>query len=227
MDYQDYQDYLKFSSPSAIGVMGSSQSGKSYFTAKLLKYSEHFFTIPPTHIFYCFQQEQDLFEELERALKNKITFNKGLPTEDQLSELTANKTHVILVLDDLMMESQSSKFIEKIFCVYSHHKMLTVLTLQQNIFYQGKSSRTISLQLHYFVLFQNNRDKSQIMTLAKQIAPGKTSAFLEIYNDCMSKPYSYLIIDIAPNSNQQYKFRTNIFAQLEGVDSFPIIYRMV
>ena len=219
-------DLIKFNSPTTIGIYGCSQSGKSFFTAKLLRYSRYLFTIPPTRILYCYQQQQSLFEQLESELTN-ITFKKGLPNEEELLEITSDKSHVILVLDDLMFESQSSKFIEQIFCVFSHHRMLTVLTLQQNIFYQGKSSRTISLQLHYFVLFQNNRDKSQVMTLARQIAPGKTAGFLEIYNDCMSKPYSYLVIDIAPNSNQQYKFRTNIFSQLEGIKSFPIIYRMI
>ena len=222
-------DYIKFKSPSAVGIYGSTQSGKSYFTAELIKNAKNLYTEPPVKILYCFAEMQFLFEELESQVEN-ITFKRGLPNEDDLSELTKTKESTLLVIDDLMMESQSSKFVEKIFCIFSHHLKLNVITIGQNIFYQGRNSRTISLQLHYFVLFQNNRDKSQVLTLAKQIAPGKTAAFLEIYNDCMSKPYSYLVIDIAPNSNQEYKFRTNIFAHLNDSKeqgSFPIVYKMI
>ena len=222
---------IKFRSPSSAGIYGASQTGKTYFTAKLLRNAAYLYTIPPERILFCYQEMQPIFEELENELSN-ITFKRGLPTEEDLVELTSSKNHTLLVLDDLMMESQSSKFVERIFCVLSHHLNLSVLTLQQNVFYQGKNSRTISLQLHYFVLFQNNRDKSQILTLARQIAPGKTNSFMEIYNDCMSRPYSYLVIDLAPNSKEEYKFRTNIFAQLpnnrdSSSDTFPVVYRMI
>lgn len=222
-------DILKFRAPSIGGGYGPSQSGKTQFTAKLLKNAKYLYTTPPERILYCYQEHQMVYEELESELSH-ITFMKGLPSEDNLYELTSSRKHVLLVLDDLMMESQSSKFIEKIFCIFSHHFNMSVLILAQNIFYQGRNSRTISLQLHYFVLFRNNRDKSQILTLARQIAPRKTDAFLEIYDDCMSKPYSYLVIDIAPNSNEEYKFRTNIFAQLPGeveAESYPTVYKML
>ena len=224
-------DNIKFKNPSCMGVYGASQTGKTEFTVKLLRNAKYLYTNPPEKILYCYQESQKIFEDLESEMPNVIFFKRGLPTEEDLNEFTSSRKHVLLVLDDLMMESQSSKFIERIFCVLSHHLNMSVIKLAQNMFYQGRNSRTISLQLHYFVLFQNNRDKSQVLTLARQIAPRKTDSFLEIYDDCMSKPYSYLVIDISPNCNQEYKFRTNIFAQLPNnnscSDAYPIIYKML
>lgn len=223
-------DFIKFNTPSCLGIYGATQTGKSYFTGELIRNMKNLYTNPPERVLWCYSEMQTLFEELETQVEN-ISFKKGLPDETDLNELTEAKKPSLLIIDDLMMESQSSKFIERIFCIYSHHLNMNVILIGQNIFYQGKSSRTISLQLHYFVLFQNNRDRSQILTLAKQIAPGKTAAFMEIYNDCMSKPYSYLVIDLAPNSKQEYKFRTNIFAYTNKNDNnqspYPIVYKML
>ena len=129
-----------------------------------------------------------------------------------------------------MSQTHSSSFIEHIFCVLSHHLKISVLIINQNTFYQGKISRTISLQVHYFVLFPNNRDKTQVKTLARQISPGQVTAFMEIYNDCVAKPYSYLIIDIVPNSEQKYKFRTNIIpgkSSPSSSNTYPVVYRIL
>ena len=183
----------------------------------------------PEHILYCYQEPQILFEELESQVSN-ISFKKGVPTETDLQELTSSRNHTILILDDLMSQSHSSSFIEHIFCVLSHRLRITVILLNQNTFYQGKNSRTISLQVHYFVLFPNNRDKTQIKTLARQISPGEVNAFMEIYNDAVSKPYSYLIVDTAPNSDQKHKFRTNIIPGKSSPASsslYPVIYRIL
>ena len=128
-----------------------------------------------------------------------------------------------------MTQSQSDSFIERIFCVLSHHLNLSILYIAQSIFYKGRFSRTISLQIHYFVLFKNNRDRGSVLALCRQVAPSQSQAILEIYNDCMNKPYSYLIIDTSPSSDQKYKFRTNIFPQESSSESsnhYPAIYRI-
>ena len=212
-----------FHSPSNLGCYGMSQSGKSQFCAKLLRNSKKLYTKEPEHILYCYSEMQGLFKELESELSN-ITFKHGLPNYDDVIELSKNREHTILVIDDMMTECQSNKFIERLFCVLSHHLSISLVYLAQNIFYQGRNSRTISLQLHYFVLFRNQRDKSQILTLARQIAPKQTDAFMEIYEDCLSQPYSYLVIDLAPNSNKDYKFRTNIFPRDDS--TFPVVYKI-
>ena len=220
---------IQFQSPSKLSVCGPSQSGKTVFTVDLLKNADTLFTEAPSHILYCFQEHQEIFEELESEVPH-ITFKKGIPTETDLYELSASGRHTILCLDDLMSQTHSNSFIEHVFCILSHHLRISIILINQNAYYQGKNSRTISLQVHYFILFPNNRDRTQIKTLARQISPGEVPAFMEIYNDCVSKPFSYLIVDTAPNSDQKYKFRTNIIpakSSYESSSMYPVVYRIL
>ena len=102
---------IQFKSPCKIGIYGPSMVGKSYWTSELLKKADIFFTEAPEQILYCYEEMQPLFMEME-ATMNNITFKKGLPSEEDLAVLTSSKKHTILVLDDLMFQSQSDPFIE-------------------------------------------------------------------------------------------------------------------
>ena len=58
-------------------------------------------------------------------------------------------------------------------------RVISVIYIVQNLFHQGKGSRSISLNSHYLLLFKNPRDKLQILTLAKQMYPGQTDFFFK------------------------------------------------
>ena len=70
----------------------------------------------------------------------------------------------------------------------SYHRNLSVTYIVQNLFHQGKGSRSINLNSHYLVLFRNSRSKLQILTLAKQINPGQTDFFLNQYEEAVKRP---------------------------------------
>jgi Ni2+-binding GTPase involved in maturation of urease and hydrogenase len=72
-------------------------------------------------------------------------------------------------LDDQMSETSRDKRIMNLFTKGSHHRNLSVIFLLQNLFYQRKITRTMSLNTQYLVLFKNPRGKLQILTLGKQI----------------------------------------------------------
>ena len=78
----------------------------------------------------------------------------------------------LIVLDDQMIDASKDKRIENLFTRGSHHRNLSVIYIVQNLFYQEKDSRSITLNSHYLILFKNPRDKLQIVTLAKQMCPG-------------------------------------------------------
>jgi len=85
------------------------------------------------------------------------------------------------------------------------------LYLTQNLFYGSKQNRTISLNSHYLVLFKNARDATQISHLASQMYPGKSKFLIDAYRDATSKPFSYLLIDLKPDTEDQVRVRSNIF----------------
>ena len=83
----------------------------------------------------------------------------------------------LIVFDDQMIDVSKDKRIVNLFTRGSHHRNLSVIYIVQNLFHQGKGGRSIGINSHYLVLFKNPRDKLQILTLAKQMYPGRRISF--------------------------------------------------
>ena len=203
---------LPFLSNSNFLLAGMSGSGKTTWLTKLITNKDIMFDIPPKKILYFYGVWQSLFNTLEKQYG--IEFHHGLPKDiEDIGE------HQLVILDDLQDEVVSCKETEKLFTQGSHHKNLSVIYLTQNLYYQGKCARTISLNSQYIILFQNLRDVNKITVLGKQLGNSK---FLKLaYLDAVEQPYSYLLIDLSPHSNPKYRFRTNIFPEDDGI----IIYQ--
>ena len=121
---------------------------------------------------------------------------KGIPTAlERDSYFDVNKRNLI-VFDDQMINASKDKWIVNLFTRDSHHRNLSVIYIVQNLFHQGKGSRSINMNSHYLVLFMNPRDKLQILTLAKQMYPGQTDFFLNQYEEAVKRPFGYLLIDL-------------------------------
>lgn len=198
-----------FIGPSTFSISGTTGSGKTTWLFNLLKEAEVMFTMPPSKILYCYGVWQSLFNEMENNIKN-LVFHEGVPSSEQIEEFSDNN-HNIVVLDDLMDECVKNREIELLFTRGAHHKKLTVIYLNQNMFCQGKNARTISLNCHFIILFQNLRDRSQIQRLGQQLFPGQSQMLVEAYKDCVHKPYGYLVIDLSPHTDQKFRLRTDIF----------------
>ena len=65
----------------------------------------------------------------------------------------------------------------------------------QNVYNQGKSQRTISLNIHYSVVFRTVRDSSQFHIMAYQICSNDGKWLVDSVSDANSKPYRYLVLD--------------------------------
>ena len=120
------------------------------------------------------------------------------------------------MFDDQMIDASKDKRIVNLFTRGSHHRNLSVIYIVQNLFHQGKGSRSISLNSHYLVLFKNPRDKLQILTLAKQMYPGQTDFFLNQYEEAVKRPFGYLLIDLKTTTQDNCRLRTNVLPSEEG-----------
>ena len=209
-----------FEAPSTFSISGTTGSGKTTWLYKLLEHQEELFPEVQFHkILYCYGVWQDLFHRMESSIKN-IIFHEGIPLSKTIDELTENKKHNIIILDDLMMEVVKNGEMELLFTRGSHHKNLTIIYLNQNMFCQGKNARTIALNCHYLILFQNRRDCSQVQKLGQQIFPGQSQFLVESYKDALQTPYGYLVVDLSPQAEEAYRLRTKIFP-----DEDTIIYQ--
>jgi hypothetical protein len=192
-----------------ISVSGITGSGKSCWVYELLKNKDTMFgeSTPIIKILYCYGVWQELFTTMESS-NLPIKFHEGLPTDEDIQDLTASKQHSCLILDDLLHEivNKNSKM-ESLWTRMSHHKAMTIIFLTQNIFQKG--ARTINLNTHYTILFKNPRDIMQVSTLARQTGYGQT--LVESFKDSTSSPYGYLIVDLHPNSDDDYRLRSKVF----------------
>ena len=144
-----------------------------------------------------------------------VTLHEGVPTRAEMEEFTYDREPTLLILDDLMAQIIKDTDVQHYVTVMSHHKNICILLIMQSIFPQGKCARTISLNCHYMVLFNNRRDLNQIQVLARQIMPGRSEFFVDSYKKAVAVPFSYLVVDIYPNSDSRFQLRTRIFPQDE------------
>lgn len=206
-----------FEAPSTFAISGTTGSGKTTWLSKLLEQRDELFPkVSTKKILYCYGIWQDLFDKMEASISD-LVFHEGVPSSSIIDELTENKEHNIVILDDLMTEVVKNGEIELLFTRGAHHKNLTVIYINQNMFCQGKNARTITLNCHYLILFQNLRDCSQVQRLGQQIYPGHSHLLVEAYKDCLQTPYGYLVIDLSPRTDERFRLRTNIFP---GEDTF-------
>ena len=123
-----------------------------------------------------------------------VTFVKGVPDFEN-----SENVPTLIVLDFLMDSAYSTK-VSQLFIKGSQHRNISLVVITQNLFQQSPSSRDISLNYKYIVVFKNPRDKTEIGHLARQFYPENISAFHKTYLDVCKDPHSYLFLDFTQQS---------------------------
>lgn len=194
---------LKFQHPFCMMVAGPSQCGKTRFIMDLLKHRLELIEPAPTRVVYCYSVWQSNYDDMKHMIPS-IEFQQGVPALDGIDPDDNN----IIILDDLMSECIDDKNILHLFTVGSHHNNISPIFLTQNIFCKGKHARSISLNSHYLILFRNPRDPSQVWHLGRQIYPRNMKYFEEAFNDAVSQPYGYLVVDLKQETRDELRLRT-------------------
>ena len=63
------------------------------------------------------------------------------------------------------------------------------------------------------MLFKNPRDKSKILTLAKQVNPRQTDFLLNQYEKALKRPFGYLLIHLKTTTQDNCPLRTNVVGE--------------
>lgn len=201
---------VRLQHPFSCVVSGPSNCGKTYFVKSLIENASKIISHKIENIVYIYSCWQPIYDELLKICQ--INFINGIPEslcDDTL--LPTNKNNLI-VIDDLMNQASQNTEVQNLFTKYCHHRNLSCIYLVQNLFVQGKASRTISLNTNYLVLFNNPRDKYQISLLGRQMFPGNSKYFLEAFNDAMASPFGYLLIDYKSKTPDHLRLRSNILS---------------
>ena len=222
MDFND----LKFKHPFTSIVAGITSSGKTILTRRIL---ENWKTLINSNlksfkVLWCYGQMQELYS---RKIPNvEVIYHKGIPNETDIENIRPN----LIVLDDLMENIKPNDTITNLFTKKSHHMNISVIFIVQNLF--NKEMRTISLNSHYIIVMKGVRITQQVGILGRQLFPNKSNEIMKIFKDATSKPFGYLVFDLHPQSNEEFRLRTRIFKEeipvpLAQKHSFaPIYYKL-
>ncbi len=204
----------RLTQPFNLLVSGPSKSGKTTFIFNLLKVSEDMFNKKPDHIILYYANSQPLYKEMFKSnlINEMINFNDAEPQYQEIHDKVEpykNGNGSLIIFDDTLSDIKPG--FEKIFQVLGHHTNCSLIYISQNLFYNSKTFRNLSLQLDYIVLMRNQRDASQIKSLATQLCPGNSQYIIEAYHAATQQPFSYLFIDCGANSEKELRLRSNIF----------------
>ena len=213
------ENALKFHTPCAISITGSSQSGKSYLMTQLVEHRSELFTTNFEQIFYCqpeslFLGTNPIFEKL-KSLYPHIQLIQGLPDIAKLN-LHIDRTSKLILVDDMMQSILASPQMLDLLTIQIHACNITLCFTMHNNFPQSKFGKTISRNVQYKFIFHNRLELTELRILSCQL--GKKSSFLEecfafLFNTFPAEHHPYLMIDghaQSPPSIKTLFIRTHI-----------------
>ena len=98
-----------------------------------------------------------------------------------------------------------------------------MILITQNLFHQARHARDISQNAKYIILLKNVRDKAQFTHLARQVLPEDSQGLFGAYLDATRRPHGYLLLDLAQDTDERLRFRTNIFP----AERPPVVYARI
>lgn len=196
---------MKFQHPFSAIIAGSSGTGKTVLTRSLLKDYRATTTItkPRLSVWWCHGQEQELHGEVLPNVDIKYI-------NEFVSDFDSDDKPDVVVYDDLMSEIAGNKSLTDVFTKKRHHEGVSVIFIIQNLFFQSKEMRTISLNTMYFILLKNPRDRLQVMALGRQIFPNDQSYFTRTVEDAFREPFSHLIVDMTSQCQEDRRLRQRV-----------------
>ena len=226
MERVELQDHIIYV-PATIQITGPSLVGKTKLAFELIKYRNDIFSKTFTSIYFCYKQNDEIYQQYEDI----VTYHEGVPTQALIESWIdqANGLQILVIFDDLMEYLKDDKLTTALSTRLSHHGGVTCLYISQNIFSQGKSSRTLSLNSHYYFLLNTIRGLDQIYTLARQIYPNKVKGFVDAYIDavaCVGEGTGvpkYLFVGCHPAKSIR---DCNLLTNILPIDDRMILYKI-
>lgn len=216
----------KFRHPFTMVISGSTGTGKTEWLMRFLNAMDRIIEPQVQSVLYCYgEANKNTMELAKRETINALqsghdkngkntwipvhTYN-GVPSEALIKQEAAKSSgRLLLVLDDLIVNLKS-EFLDPLFTRGSHNWGVSVIVVTQHLF--SKELRIARSNSHYLCLMRNPAGELQIRNLAIQTFPLQHRYFMEAYRDATAQPYSYLLVDLHPSTDNRIRLRTHIFA---------------
>ena len=193
-------------------IWGASGVGKTTFMLRIIK--EKLIYPFPKLIYYMYRVRQDFMDKWNLDKTNPpIKFIENL----NFDELDNNREPCILVIDDLLLSTNKDTCEQ--FILGSHHKKISTFFLTQSLFPKDDMFRCMSQNTHYFVLFNNQRNFRQLLTLARQAFTKKDVELVEsAYKRSLQTPRGFIILTFNPLIPQELAILTDFW------EKYPSVY---
>ena len=176
---------IKFLANHNTIIFGQTRAGKTHFILEVIR--QKLVTPFPQNVYYMYGVHQPFMDTTPG-----ITFISGLDFT-QIDTSTSS----LLVVDDLILSNSAE--VAKMFILGSHHHSISIFYLTQNLFPNCNIFRLMSTNAHYFVLFHNQRNFRQVMTLAHQVFVGKdVKRITEAYKRAGETSRGFIVLSFAP-----------------------------
>ena len=163
-----------FKHPFTSIVTGPRGCGKSTHVKDLLVNHQRLILSEIQRIVWLFKRWQPLYDKILKEVRMSVEFIQELPDNIESDKVIQPNVRNLVVIDDLASACSKDSRISDLFTEGSHHRNLSVIVLNQNLYHNKNPTERRNCQ--YLVLFKNPIDKQSIMTLARQMYPTKTEA---------------------------------------------------
>jgi hypothetical protein len=116
-------------------ITGPIGCGKTYFVKTLLQSCLTKMAPPSQRIVWLYKGWQPLYDQICRTVVPRVEFVRGIPYKVDGDHYFDPRIRNVIVLDDLMSTAAKDPRIIDLFTEESHHRNLSVVTLNQNLFF--------------------------------------------------------------------------------------------
>ena len=189
-------------------MSGPTSCGKTFLVKAILQNCNSLLYPIPDRIIWLYKRWQPLYDEIQTTVFPKVEFIQGIPLDLDKDSFINPKMKNLIILDDLMSTASKDPRITELFTEGSHHRNLSVVAINQNLYYNKDSTQRRNC--HYLFLFNNPVDKLQVMTLSRQMYPENPQHLLNHFKEATSKLYGYLVVDLKPTTQECLRLRSNV-----------------
>ena len=181
---------IKFLANKNTIISGPTGSGKTQFILDVIRQKLiHPF---PKNIYYMYKVEQEFMRTWTEKEEQPVRFISGLNFEEMDTSEPS-----MLIIDDLMLSTD--KETAELFILGSHHRQVSIFYITQGLFHNCDQYRLMSNNAHYYVIFNNKRNASQIHHLARQVYLGKEQQrIIKAYKRAGQRQWGFIVLSFAP-----------------------------
>lgn len=165
------------------------------------------FSNPFRHYFWCLPEGSEPPSQVQQRPDFQIHY--GVPDGSKLPRDS------FVVLDDLQHAQDVNT--QLLHTVHSHHRNLTVLTLNHSIFPKNRFQRDLTQSVKYYLIAKNPRDTQAFFRFALQLDPTRARSLYSSYLDSCCEPFGYLLCDLTQRAHPALKYLSNILPSDEGL----------